>query len=120
MSVETELAWAAGFFDGEGSTSIHPNVVNMRTYFFLCMQLTQTGDILPYTLERFRKAVGEGKVYGPYTPAGLGSLPVWKWQVQKGLSVRLVGDRLRPYLSPNKITQFDYCLKVWDNRKEER
>ena len=52
-----ELAWAAGFFDGEGcfSFSVAGN--------YLCVSISQTE---PEPLERFARAVGVGWVLGPY------------------------------------------------------
>ena len=50
------LAWAAGFFDAEGCFSSTARVG-------ICVSITQS-DREP--LERFRTAVGIGKIYGPY------------------------------------------------------
>lgn len=50
------LAWAAGFFDAEGCFSSTPRVG-------VCASITQTDREV---LERFRRAVGIGKIYGPY------------------------------------------------------
>jgi len=52
-----ELAWAAGFFDGEGcfSFSVASN--------YVCVSISQT-ELEP--LERFTRAVGVGWVLGPY------------------------------------------------------
>lgn len=50
------LAWAAGFFDAEGCFSSTP-----RTG--VSASITQTDREL---LDRFRQAVGIGKIYGPY------------------------------------------------------
>jgi len=52
-----ELAWAAGFFDGEGcfSFSVAGN--------YVCVSISQT-ELEP--LERFTRAVGVGWVLGPY------------------------------------------------------
>lgn len=64
-----ELAWAAGFFDGEGHvrnriakldaarTSPNPSVMLMLT-------ISQASS--PELLERVRAAIGVGAVYGPY------------------------------------------------------
>jgi hypothetical protein len=53
-----ELAWAAGFFDGEGCFS--------WTRHWGCAVIHQT-TLGP--LERFQRAVGGiGKIYGPYAP----------------------------------------------------
>jgi hypothetical protein len=56
-----ELAWAAGFFDGEGST-VH-GIVNERVT--IGISIAQT-DERPLT--RFKAAVGIGAVNGPYQP----------------------------------------------------
>jgi hypothetical protein len=52
MCLATELAWAAGFFDGEGWTS-----ASKRTFWLGIAQK----DIRP--LERFVDAVGVGRIY---------------------------------------------------------
>jgi len=53
-----ELAWAAGFFDGEGCFSWTKKAA------WGCAVIAQTNR---QSLERFRLAVGGiGKIYGPY------------------------------------------------------
>ena len=72
MSEEIELAWAAGFWDGEGCTYRSP-----RQWF---MEVNQTEVT---TLERFMAAVGVGKIYGPRMPhkTTLGTSPQWRWRI---------------------------------------
>lgn len=53
-----ELAWAAGFFDGEGCTRGPSGSSRLR------LTISQAGDT--ELLERFRRAVGVGAIYGPY------------------------------------------------------
>lgn len=59
-----ELAWAAGFFDGEGSTYVHGKKKHPK------ISITQAPDPdsrPPAVLHRFYRAVGEiGSVEGPY------------------------------------------------------
>lgn len=55
-----ELAWAAGFFDGEGSTYYHG-----RTETSSVVKL-HVGQKDRRALDRFRAAVGIGVVYGPH------------------------------------------------------
>jgi hypothetical protein len=55
-----ELAWAAGFFDGEGSTYLK---VYATGRVEIRMAVAQTD---PRPLVRFRNAVGIGSVNGPY------------------------------------------------------
>lgn len=61
------LAWAAGFFDGEGNTSLSNRGQ-------LTLQIGQSGDT--ELLDRFRITVGEGVVRGPYVARG-GRKPVF-------------------------------------------
>src|ERR1044072_2281967 len=57
---ETELAWAAGFFDGEGNTRA---IIRRAKYKSLHVSITQ---VEKSNLERFQKAIGLGKINGPY------------------------------------------------------
>lgn len=54
-----ELSWAAGFFDGEGCFSYSEAAI------YSCVSIGQS-DRKP--LDRFKQAVGVGKVNGPYPP----------------------------------------------------
>lgn len=60
MSVETELAWAAGFYDGEGSTHMNNTKGTKR----IRVRISQSGD--KRVLDRFVNAVSIGYVRGPY------------------------------------------------------
>jgi hypothetical protein len=69
-----ELAWAAGFFDGEGCFcySEAPRYVSVSI-----------GQTSCEPLERFRVAVGIGKINGPYLHKGpnrMGKKPQWVYQ----------------------------------------
>jgi hypothetical protein len=55
----TELAWAAGFFDAEGTTSLSQGR-------YLRAAVPQKGPTgVPEVLVRFQRAVGVGQIYGP-------------------------------------------------------
>jgi len=56
-----QLAWAAGFFDGEGSMVAGTKRQRSVAY-------AQIGQSDRQVLDRFCAAVGVGKVYGPYGP----------------------------------------------------
>lgn len=65
----TELAWAAGFFEGEGSVYITMPHPRKCTKPYLRLNVTQLRDRLP--LDRFVAAVGFGRVAGPHLgPSG--------------------------------------------------
>lgn len=62
-----DLAWAAGFFDGEGTTIsgtfYKPNRLNpQKKYHTINLIVTQKN---PELLHKFKDIVGVGKVYGP-------------------------------------------------------
>ena len=71
-SWDEEIAWAAGFFEGEGSITVH----NARP----ALQI-KNNDL--ETLAHFRHAVEAGKIYGPYRHATrLGNASYWMWIAQ--------------------------------------
>lgn len=87
-----DLAWAAGFFDGEGHTRMYSAGIRM--------EIAQAYDCT--VLERFQKAVGAGKVYGPYTNAA--GNPKWQY-VASGRESRRIVLKLWPWLGVIKRNQ---------------
>src|SRR2546428_10320126 len=63
-----QLAWAAGFFDGEGCFTVcyehHPNK-DGSVYHYPKISISQSGN--PRLLSQFRRILKFGKVTGPYT-----------------------------------------------------
>jgi hypothetical protein len=90
-----EVAWAAGFFEGEG-----------------CVTLSETRPMLrvngtdPETVHFFERVVGVGKVYGPYQPKpdrhGTIRKPFWVW-VAYGAAARRAITVLAPWLSQRRL-----------------
>jgi len=58
-----ELAWAAGFYDGEGSTCCSINNGNPHTRLALSIGQKNYRGKISDTLIRFKLAVGGGKIY---------------------------------------------------------
>lgn len=92
--MNTEIVWAAGFFDGEGSAGVQKRDPTRKPY----MRLTVTQKD-PRPLRRFQEAVGAGRIYGPYPPRG-----VHKW-IASPKAALLVVELLWPYLSEPKREQ---------------
>lgn len=125
-----ELAWAAGFWDGEGCMSI----LDHRSHpgrFILEASITQSSDQgIPEVLERFRSAVGGlGRIYGAYD-GGEGHQPIYRWKLLPLASIRQLMARLEPSIGPVKRQQSDSRLAIvlaqpplprgnpaWGNRK---
>jgi hypothetical protein len=98
-----QLAWAAGFYDGEGSLScIWQLNANGKYYRYLRMQLDQ---IEPTTLQRFQKALGGGVIYGPYAPRIAHHSPHWHWSLTSFEQVQHATCLLWSWLSEPKKAQ---------------
>jgi hypothetical protein len=94
MTRDQELAWAAGFFDGEGSTF----TTVQRKCMFICIAVQQSTN-KPLNVYRFQEIVGIGKVY---VHAGNHAV---LWRTYKHGEVRYVLELLWPYLSCYKREQ---------------
>jgi hypothetical protein len=103
---EYEIAWAAGFFDGEGTTSYLKTKRDKYTY--ICMSVSQKDPTLLY---KFQCIVGGyGKVY--HNKRGISS-----WDCFRQEDVPKVLDKLWPYLSDIKRAQ---ALKAKAHVSESR
>lgn len=109
---EVELAWAAGFFDGEGHSRAQGTKRSPRKY--LQLHITQTDR---QVLDRFDEAVGVSGVRGPYMSKGR-IKPLFYWRVTGKKAVE-VFESLRPYLSEIKIAQADAALADIREQLEE-
>jgi hypothetical protein len=101
-----KLAWAAGFFDGEGCFSWSKSSRSM------CVSIAQahTG-----VLERFRDAVGIGRLYGPYRrgPSDLGRSPLYFYRAQGQEQVQAVAAMLWFKLGGAKRQQAAAVVARW-------
>lgn len=96
-----ELAWAAGFFDGEGCT-----YAMKRSDAYTRVAL-DVGQVNKDTLERFRAAVGGlGSVVGPYSHrARPQSKPIYQYRASSFEDVQAVLAMLWAWLGPHKREQ---------------
>jgi hypothetical protein len=116
MSIE--LAWAAGFFDGEGSVGRYAsgrsfNKENPPTYPKVGIHNT---DI--ELLERFRLAVGLGSIDGPMIKK-VGHKPIYKYRVDGQAKVISIYLLLKPYLGAAKSRDFENALGLVSQLAEE-
>lgn len=113
-----ELAWAAGFFDGEGS--IYTSVMGRSNNSSKNIHL-DIAQIHPFVLERFIRAVGIGKLYGPYAPKTKNSRQYWRYTASGYASCQAVVGLLWNWLSPVKQEQASTALASWlENRVDGR
>ena len=106
-SSNCELAWAAGFFDGEGCT------LGSGGRFYPRISITQGGALArpPEVLERFRRAVGGvGYSAGPELDDSGRHKPRWVYLLHGATAVGAVIALLWPYLGEVKRQQADLVL----------
>lgn len=104
-----ELAWAAGFFDGEGTVSLIRWKKSPRGKEYLTVSIGQS--YVTEELERFGRAVGfpQTKVSGPFRGTSGNRGPVYKWQAS-GKRAHCVMQRLLPYLCSRKREKYLYLV----------
>ena len=100
---EHELAWAAGFFDGDGWASLSRQR-GRRTGQPQARinQSSVTG--VPEVLVRFRDAVGVGRIGGPRIEER--RQPLYWWVASSRGDVTTTGQLIGPWLSAQKRNQF--------------
>lgn len=104
---EIELAWCAGFLDGEGyfGSSRESGGKHKFRFRISCAQVHEE------PLERLARTLG-GKVYGPYGPYSGNRQAHYQWMVF-GEEAASVVDTLKPYLCSIKIEQAQLAMEKW-------
>ena len=95
---DTELAWAAGFYDGEGCTSLLKKNKNVSVRASCAQKDVRL-------LERFHAAVGGLGKIGPPQKSGVSN-----WFSNSHPIAKEVLDLLWPYLGPAKREQAERCF----------
>lgn len=115
MTLDREdLAWAAGFFDGEGNirfnTRKNKNATNpKRLYGTPQISLAQVHKA---ALKRFQRAVhGLGNIYGPYTHGKQKKNPYWLFNTSSFEQAQAIVAMLWPWLGPVKRAQAKDALR---------
>jgi hypothetical protein len=104
-----ELAWAAGFFDGEGwANAVHAEGRGTRQPQARVNQADPNG--VPAVLVRFQAALGGlGRIGGPYVEEGRQDL--YRWIVSSRCDVELLHHLLMPWLGQVKLLAFSAALE---------
>lgn len=108
-----EHAWAAGFWDGEGCVSVARRSNTNRPRI-----VAEVAQVHPEVLHRFKRAVGFGKVYGPYEQKNPNAQPFYVWRVESAQDVNNLRLILFQYLSSVKKAQLDKAVAarlLWEN-----
>lgn len=106
-----ELAWSAGLFDGEGCIGCFFNKRKNAPKAYPELVLT-VSQLDRRVLDRFQKATGLGKVYGPYKNSGSKNYH-HRFQSYGPKEVELIIDLLWEWLSPVKREQAKNALSTY-------
>lgn len=110
-----ELAWAAGFFDGEGCIYVARMNKQSNAPRNIHFDIAQ---IHPFVLHRFKKAVGVGKIYGPYLSKAKNRKPYWRYTLSGFEQCQFAIAALWNFLSPIKRKQATKALKGYLNDRK--
>lgn len=126
MDERIELAWAAGFFDGEGTTTAHKGNASQRLHLMVAVKQTVSRDEahsgLPDVLVRFAAAVGVGRIGGPYLDrpgrAGFSEArrPQYMWYA-KADAAQVAVRRLWLDLGDVKRAQAEAAIALWKSSR---
>jgi hypothetical protein len=108
-----DAAWAAGFFDGEGSVGISNEALTHRCRG-ISMEISQSSaGGVPPVLVRFREVVGCGSLSGPHEQKSPWSrLPQYRWRAAALGDVEATASLLWPWLGPAKRAQFGSAIRL--------
>ena len=107
-SRDSELAWAAGFYGGDGTTSAGLNKAGGPGYRTLKAGIPQAAcdGAIPPVLTRFHEAVGAGSIRGPYVLKNPWSRqPQFVWSISGTRGVEPVLELIWPWLDDVKREQ---------------
>lgn len=112
IGLDIDGAWAAGFWDGEGSVGCYYR--RDRPSWRIACGISQRDARV---LRRFCKIVGVGRVGGPYI---VRDKPMFAWYARNYEDALAVFTRLRPYLDKIKMKQFEQALKKYTSVPHRR
>lgn len=113
MATDTDIAWCAGFFDGEGHVSYRRNYVSKTSNQVsgtLHASIPQASENIE-VLEFFQSVTGFGRIKGPYP------MPNGKPQHRLLYGVNEVMNLfilLKPYLKSNKTSDFQRAIMAYN------
>lgn len=114
LTLDTELAWSAGFLDGEGNFRFQK--INRRSGYSQLQLHIQAQQVHREPLDRLQRALG-GRVNGPYGPYQKNQQKTYSWNISGYDEAKRAIMALLPYLSPIK---WDQAMNAWGNLLEAR
>jgi len=112
------LAWAAGFFDGEGSITCTVGEGSRAIH----VEITQAGDeeAPPDTLVKFHSAVGGiGLIRRKKRYGTLSKKPLWRWGATSFMHAQAAIGMLWLWLGESKRAKAIQCLTKYKSRQPQ-
>ena len=114
MATNTDLAWCAGFFDGEGHVSYRRqiNPKTMRVSGMMMCSIPQNADNKE-VLEFFQSTIGFGTICGPYKITVNGKENERyevRYKTEEIMELLII---LKPYLKSKKTLDFQRALAAY-------
>lgn len=107
-----ELAWAAGFYEGEGSTGCYTKGLNRKGLPRHDQQLQlSVGQNNPEKLFKLRDIFGFGRIYGPYKTKRLN--PITFYRTNRPDEVMTIMCSIWSWLSQQRKDQFKRAVLAW-------
>lgn len=114
-----ELAWAAGFFDGEGTSFFYKQ--SKGDYPYITASIHQSGgEAGKALLERFRNITHLGKVTGPYRYGKPTWQPRHHWTCYGFEQVQALMAMLWTFLGTTKRQQFNATFLKFNHTTTKR
>lgn len=108
MATESEIAWAAGLFEGEGSFTR-----SAKSFVLMSLRMTDR-DVV----EHFAQVVGIGNVYSVHDERE--RKPLFSWQLGAQTEVKRITKMFWPWLHERRQEQYIKAfLGWWEYRKPE-
>ena len=104
---DTELAWLAGLYEGEGSTSKHGGLS-----YHITIAMTDQ-DVL----ERAQQITGLGRVYGPYAKRS-GWKDIYSWVCNEHDSYTIM-RLIKPFMLARRAAQIDEAIHTYETRERQ-
>lgn len=111
MRTDVDLAWCAGFYEGEGT------VIYGATHSGpLRIKISSTDQDV---LHLMRERSGIGGVSGPYEPTGFGRKPFYVWAANGVAAVELLREML-PLLGERRSARALEKIALWEQRPKRK
>jgi hypothetical protein len=107
MITPTEIAWAAGLFEGEGCINVQFSPKRNRPIVRLTLRMTDE-DVV----RKFAVLVGAGRVHGPYRKKNPKHKPAWNWSWYGRDALAWADANFGPFLGSRRGATLKEAIRI--------